>query len=157
MMVSDFIDHTSASWREEKVDEFFLPMDSEVIRKIPLSMRVQEHFWAWHFEKNGVFSVRSGIECWSQLRTLERTGWIAVRLLQVQRKIVNHGQSFGRFWFLQSFAFFCGGLLSILCPQMICATEEIWRHHQPARYVGRRTHGGIRSWSVKYQGVFGHL
>jgi hypothetical protein len=34
--VSDFIDTTTASWDHEKLEEFFLPMDVEVIRGIPL-------------------------------------------------------------------------------------------------------------------------
>jgi hypothetical protein len=34
-------------------------MDVEVISGIPLSMRCQNDFWAWHYERKGVFSVRS--------------------------------------------------------------------------------------------------
>jgi hypothetical protein len=57
--VSDYIDHTTATWNMEKVEEFFLPMDVDVIKGIPLCMCNQEDFWAWHFEKNGIFTVRS--------------------------------------------------------------------------------------------------
>jgi hypothetical protein len=34
-------------------------MDWEIIEGIPLSTMLQEDFWAWHYEKSGVFTVRS--------------------------------------------------------------------------------------------------
>jgi hypothetical protein len=34
-------------------------MDIDAIIHIPLSMRRQEDFWAWHHETNGIFTVRS--------------------------------------------------------------------------------------------------
>ena len=34
-------------------------MDIEAIQSIPLSTRRIEDRWAWHYEKNGVLSVRS--------------------------------------------------------------------------------------------------
>jgi hypothetical protein len=39
MMVSDYIDPTSATWRSELLQEWFLPMDIDVIKAIPLSTR----------------------------------------------------------------------------------------------------------------------
>jgi hypothetical protein len=50
--VCDYIDNTTASWKEDKLEEFFWPMDVEVIKGIPLCTRRQEDFWAWQFEKN---------------------------------------------------------------------------------------------------------
>jgi hypothetical protein len=47
-LVSDYIDHTSASRRTDKVDEFFWPMGAEVIKGIPLCTRNQQDFWACH-------------------------------------------------------------------------------------------------------------
>ncbi|KAK1650398.1 hypothetical protein QYE76_068203 [Lolium multiflorum] len=58
MLVSDFIETTSASWRTDKLEEFFLPMDYECIKAIPLSTRRLDDCWAWHYEKTGVMSVR---------------------------------------------------------------------------------------------------
>jgi hypothetical protein len=55
--VSEFINHQTAEWNVAKLNQFFLPMDTEVIRTIPLSHRVQSDFWPWHFERSGVFSV----------------------------------------------------------------------------------------------------
>jgi hypothetical protein len=38
---------------------FFSRIDSKAILQIPLSMRKQEDCWAWHYERNGLFTVRS--------------------------------------------------------------------------------------------------
>ena len=37
----------------------FSSLDWEFIENIPLSTTSQEDYWAWHYEKTGVFSVRS--------------------------------------------------------------------------------------------------
>ena len=58
-MVSDLIDNMSGFWDMQRLKESFLPMDWEIIANIPLSTRRQEDFWAWHYEKSGVFTVRS--------------------------------------------------------------------------------------------------
>jgi hypothetical protein len=44
--VSEFIDPDNGSWREEKLRQFLLPMDVEVIMVIPLSTRRHDDFWA---------------------------------------------------------------------------------------------------------------
>ncbi|KAE8770782.1 hypothetical protein D1007_57410 [Hordeum vulgare] len=36
-----------------------LPMDADIVRKIPLSHTAQTDFYAWHYEKSGLFMVRS--------------------------------------------------------------------------------------------------
>jgi hypothetical protein len=59
VLVSELIDHGSLTWNHELVKSVFLPMDAELITNIPLSTRRQKDFWAWHYECNGVFSVRS--------------------------------------------------------------------------------------------------
>jgi hypothetical protein len=68
--VSEFINHQDASWNVAKLNEFFLPMDVEIIRAIPLSHQVQEDFWAWHFEMSGVFLVRS---CYRAIMSMKRS------------------------------------------------------------------------------------
>jgi hypothetical protein len=59
MLVASFIDNTSATWRTDLLEEWFLPMDIEVIKSIPLSTRRMDDFWAWQYEKNGLLTVRS--------------------------------------------------------------------------------------------------
>jgi hypothetical protein len=58
-LVSELIDVYGAMWDKEKLQKFFLPMDRNIISQIPLSTRRQVDFWAWHYDKNGIFSVRS--------------------------------------------------------------------------------------------------
>jgi hypothetical protein len=69
-LVSDYIDRTTATWNEEKLNRFFLPMDVDVIKGIPLCTRIQGDCWAWHFERSGFFSVRSAYRA---LVTTKRT------------------------------------------------------------------------------------
>ena len=45
-LVSELIDRSSASWREEKVREVFIPLDAESILGIPLCTRRVADFWA---------------------------------------------------------------------------------------------------------------
>lgn len=59
----------------EKLNQFFLPMDVEAIVAIPLSTRVQDDFWAWQFEKTGVFSVRSAYRLFVRTKT-DREAWL---------------------------------------------------------------------------------
>jgi len=47
------------TWNTDIVRHYFSPMDSKAILQIPLSLRKQEDCWAWHHERNGLFSVRS--------------------------------------------------------------------------------------------------
>jgi hypothetical protein len=55
--VIEFIDASTATWNEIKLREFMLPMDVEVILKIPISHRRQRDTWAWHYDRKGLFSV----------------------------------------------------------------------------------------------------
>jgi hypothetical protein len=59
MMVSSFIDSSSVVWRSDLLEKYYLLMDVEAIRQIPLSLRRMEDRWAWHYEKNGMLTVRS--------------------------------------------------------------------------------------------------
>lgn len=58
-LVHELINPLNLSWDQQKLDLFFYPMDAEVINSIPLTTRRQADFWAWHYERTGVFSVRS--------------------------------------------------------------------------------------------------
>ena len=74
-MVSELLDHTSASWDRGKLQYFFTPMDADIIGSIPLTTRRQEDFWAWHYEKTGIFSVRSAYRMLVQNRETNRA-WL---------------------------------------------------------------------------------
>jgi hypothetical protein len=58
-LVSELINHTFMTWKKEVVEHFFNHLDSEAILQIPLSTSLQKDSWAWHYERNGLFSVRS--------------------------------------------------------------------------------------------------
>jgi hypothetical protein len=53
--------------------EFFTLADVAVITSIPLSTRRQDDFWAWHFEKCGLFSVRSAYRWLAHHKYLARS------------------------------------------------------------------------------------
>jgi hypothetical protein len=59
IMVSSFIDNTTCTWKNNLLEECFLPMDCEIIRSIPLSSRRFDDIWAWHYERKGVLTVRA--------------------------------------------------------------------------------------------------
>ena len=63
VMVSELIDATSATWNFQSLHEVFMPMDIPAIMGIPLCTRNVEDYWGWHFERSGVFTVKSAIEC----------------------------------------------------------------------------------------------
>jgi hypothetical protein len=59
ILVSSFIDDTTCTWKNNLLEECFLPMDCEIIRSIPLSSRRFDDTWAWHYERKGVLMVSS--------------------------------------------------------------------------------------------------
>ena len=52
-LVSELIDHTSATWDVAKLQEFFTNANREAIMTIPLCNRRQPDFWAWHHDRTG--------------------------------------------------------------------------------------------------------
>ena len=57
--VSELIDAATKAWDHQKVHEHLQPPDAELILKIPLSTRNIADSWAWHYERSGLFTVRS--------------------------------------------------------------------------------------------------
>jgi hypothetical protein len=58
--------------------EFLSPLDWEIIENIPLSTMPQDDFWAWHYEKSGIFSVRSAYRMLILKRELT-SAWVKER------------------------------------------------------------------------------
>ena len=73
--VCELIDPILKIWNVQALKTHFIPMDCEQIINIPLTTRRQQDFLAWHYEKSGVFSVRSAyrmlVNNWKT-----RNGWI---------------------------------------------------------------------------------
>jgi hypothetical protein len=57
--VSDLIDPVMKTWDQQALKMHFIPTYWEQILNTRLTTRRQHDFWAWHYEKNGVFSVKS--------------------------------------------------------------------------------------------------
>lgn len=56
-LVSDLIDEPLKAWIRQLVMQHLQPPDAQVILNIPLSSRILEDSWAWHYERGGIFSV----------------------------------------------------------------------------------------------------
>jgi hypothetical protein len=57
--VEELICFATRTWDIQKLEKFLLPMDIEVVTQIPICYVRQQDFWAWHYEKSGVFTVCS--------------------------------------------------------------------------------------------------
>jgi hypothetical protein len=96
VLVSSFIDATSVTWRSDLLEEFFLPMDCEAIRAIPLSTRRLDDCWSWHYEKTGILSVRSVYRLLVQTKR-RREDWLSPgRPAPVRRERANNGSMYGK-------------------------------------------------------------
>jgi len=58
-LVQELIDPLTMGWDHEKLQQFLTLMDADTVRSIPLSTRRYDDFWAWHYERTGLFTVRS--------------------------------------------------------------------------------------------------
>jgi hypothetical protein len=57
--VSQLIDPATRSWDEAIIRKYFYHHDAEAILQIKIPARPADDFVAWHFESNGVFTVKS--------------------------------------------------------------------------------------------------
>lgn len=57
--VGELITAEETSWNFEAISALFMPHEAEVIRSIPLSIRLPEDKLIWALSFNGLFSVRS--------------------------------------------------------------------------------------------------
>ena len=73
--VSDLIDPVNMTWDRDVLDQHLYPMDVEAILNIPLSSRVRDDFWSWHYERRGVFTVRSAYRLLASTKQ-QRTDWL---------------------------------------------------------------------------------
>ncbi|KAB2633991.1 hypothetical protein D8674_036633 [Pyrus ussuriensis x Pyrus communis] len=57
--VSDLIDAENRCWKEEVITELFSELEGNLIISLPISLRLLEDKVIWHFDKKGLFSVKS--------------------------------------------------------------------------------------------------
>ena len=86
-LVSELIDHSSASWKEDVLNANFLLQDVQAILKIPLSTVNQEDVWAWNHERMGLFSVRSAYRMLIQTKKI-REDWLDHRAAASNSSVV---------------------------------------------------------------------
>ena len=78
MVVSELINPVTRSWNKQALTEHFIPADVDFILNIPFSTRQHEDFWAWHYDKRGIFSVRSAYRMICAIKT-QREDWLEHR------------------------------------------------------------------------------
>jgi hypothetical protein len=76
--VSEFMCATTRTWKEEVLNQHLIPMDVEAVKTIPISHTMQPDFWAWHYEKNGIFTVRSAYKMIVEIKQ-RRLDWLEGR------------------------------------------------------------------------------
>ena len=78
LLVQELINPLTMGWNHEKLQQFLTPMDADAVRSIPLSTRRYNDFWAWHYEKMGLFTVRSAYRILVQKKE-NATSWLENR------------------------------------------------------------------------------
>lgn len=80
-MVARFIDQNTSSPKEDIVNRYFYPHDAHEILKIKLPARNTEDVIAGHYEKTGLFTVRSAYKVDLDLIVADEVEWPRVREL----------------------------------------------------------------------------
>jgi hypothetical protein len=75
--VSDLIDPTTKTWKEDIVREIFYKPDADEVLQINIPSLNGDDFIAWNYEKNGVFSVRSAYRLGLDLKLNEHAPGIS--------------------------------------------------------------------------------
>ena len=74
-LVSELIDATSATWREDLIWATFNPYDAQSILRIPLCTHRVDDFWAWAGDPKGRFSVSSAYKMIYNMK-MGREAWL---------------------------------------------------------------------------------
>ncbi|KAK4401145.1 hypothetical protein Sango_1220600 [Sesamum angolense] len=59
LQISDLIDDMMKGWNSDLIEFLFQPEDAKVIRSIPLGYSSLADTQVWHFDRRGVFSIKS--------------------------------------------------------------------------------------------------
>ncbi|KAK9283595.1 hypothetical protein L1049_011844 [Liquidambar formosana] len=57
--VSELIDYEKKEWKKDLVESIFMPHEAIAICHLPLSHRLPEDQFMWHYHPKGVFTIRS--------------------------------------------------------------------------------------------------
>jgi hypothetical protein len=153
--VSELI-NANSQWDLQLFWEIFIPMDIEVIYSILFCTRRQEDCWAWHYERKGIFSVRSA---YRMLIHNREKGSLGLRT-QLVNQAINLRRKSGLICrvskFHQKSEISYGGWLVILCRQLMCAIIDTWPRQVCAHCVVLKIHGSTPYWSATWLDVSGH-
>ena len=127
----------------EQLKQHFLPMDWEQIENISLPLSGQPDLWAWHYEKSGVFLVRSAYRMLVHTRE-RRSGWIEHN---AGRSDIDADQKeWADLWSIKvpsSCEFFFGGLHGSRSRREMSDTTDTWCRIATVLYAANLTRGGI--------------
>ena len=73
--VAELIDPVTRTWNKQFLVEHFVGPDVDAILNIPLSSRLQDDFYAWHYDKRCIFSVKSAYRMLTGIK-YQREDWI---------------------------------------------------------------------------------
>jgi hypothetical protein len=132
--VSELIDHTSSTWKNAVLDQHFLPADIEVIKSIPLSTAPQEDFWAWQFEKTGMFSVRTAYRALVHTKKV-REDWLEGR--QSSSSSTSEQNLWSNMWKTKVPSKIRVFLWRLSHQSIPTNTVETWKSHQNVAFVMR--------------------
>ena len=76
--MAELINPVTRSWDRQMLSDNFIALDIEMIINIPISNRMQDDFWAWHYDRRGVFSVRSAYRMITAIKA-QREDWLEHR------------------------------------------------------------------------------
>ncbi|KAK9936175.1 hypothetical protein M0R45_013032 [Rubus argutus] len=69
--VSDIIDHENHAWLDTIVAELFSASEADMVLKIPLSLRNHDDRLIWHYDRLGLFNVKSGYHVARLFKTMD--------------------------------------------------------------------------------------
>ncbi|PRQ25708.1 putative ribonuclease H-like domain, reverse transcriptase zinc-binding domain-containing protein [Rosa chinensis] len=69
-MVADLIDEGGREWVMELLEELFTSHEVDTIAAIPLSLRNSDDRLVWHYDRKGIYSVKSGYYIFHKAQTV---------------------------------------------------------------------------------------
>lgn len=72
--VSDLIDPTNRTWREDVLDRIFYDFEAAIIKNIPLCHSIQEDVMIWPFNLDEEYFVKLGYRFLQEANTLQQSG-----------------------------------------------------------------------------------
>ncbi|KAK3226112.1 hypothetical protein Dsin_005974 [Dipteronia sinensis] len=95
LLVAGLLDDSGQQWNIEILNQVFLEVDKEAILKIPLSYKRKPDKLIWHYDKRGIYRVKSGYQValrnkvrdLSSGSSVDSGWWIALWNLNIPPKV----------------------------------------------------------------------